>query len=92
MPKGSRRTATKGAPYGKKRKSRRKYQVARHPAPPAAKQVPSPKSVSTAQAAPVSPAPCIQLATLPNVLSDLKRVGIITGALVLLLIILFLVL
>lgn len=89
MPKSSRRAATKGAPYGKRRKSRRKYQVARHPAPPTAKRVLPPKGVSTA---PVSPAPGIQLAPLPYILSDLKRIGIIAGILLLLLIILSLVL
>jgi hypothetical protein len=92
MSKGSRRTATKGNPYGKKKGTRRKYQAARQPAPLAAKQVLPPKSVSTAPAVPVSPAPRIEPATVSNALSDLKRVGIVAGILLLLLIILYLVL
>ncbi len=92
MSKGARRTATKGNPYGKKKGTRRKYQAARQSAPLAARQVLPPRSVSTAPAIPVSPAPRIEPAQVSNVLSDLKRVGIITGVLLLLLIILSIVL
>ena len=91
MPKDRRSVMTKSAPYGKRGKSRKKRRVARHPMPPALKQAPLPERVPAAPSAQFTP-PIQQLVALPHVLGELKRSGIIAGALLLLLIILSLVL
>jgi len=92
MPKDRRSLMTKSAPYGKRGKSRKKRRVARHPMPLALKQAPLPERVPTAP--PAQSAPTIQqvIAQQPHVLGELKRSGIIAGAMLLLLIILSLVL
>ncbi len=92
MPKGSRRTVTKGAPYGKGRKSKKNRNAVRRAAPVATKQASIPGSIPAAPSTRVSPAMQPMVAPQPYVLKDLKRIGIIAGAMILLLIVLFLVL
>ncbi len=92
MPKASRRAVTKGGPYGKGGKSKKKRYAARRAAPVAAKQASIPGSIPAAPSTRVSPAMQQMVALQPHVLKDLKRIGIITGAMLLLLIILSLVL
>ena len=92
MPRGSRRAVTKGAPYGKGRRSREKRYAVRRAAPVAAKQASIPESIPAAPPTRVSPAMQQMVAPQPHVLKDLKRIGIITGVMLLLLIILYLVL
>ncbi len=92
MPKGSRRAATKGAPYGKGGKSRKKRYAVRRAAPVTAKQASIPGSIPAAPSTRVSPSMQQMVAPQPYVLKDLKRIGIIAGVMLLLLIILYLVL
>jgi hypothetical protein len=83
---------TKSAPYGKRGKSRKKHRIARHSTPLASKQVSFPERIPTAPSA--QPTPSVQqvVAQQPHVLGELRRSGIIAGAMLLLLIILSLVL
>jgi len=92
MPKGSHYVTTKSTPYGKGRKSKKKRRTARYPAPLAAKQAPLPRSISAAASARLAPRIQQIAPQHPYVLSELKRSGIIAGAMLLLLIILSLVL
>ena len=95
MTKGTRRTITKGAPSSSRGKSRRKQRATNRPAAIlTSKQQEVPSKV-------VSPTPIVsrpaapsaqQIAPQPHVLSDLKRIGVITGVMLLILIILYLVL
>ena len=92
MPKGSSRATAKS---GKGKKGRRRYQ-ARRPIPPISRQVtPServPAATSTAASAPSVSAMPSAAAEHPYLTSDLKRIGIITGALLIVIILLSLVL
>jgi len=91
MPKGSRHVVIKSAPYGKGKRSRKKHSAARHPAPLASRQVSPKKDISAASARLASPIHGI-VPQQPYVLGELKRSGIIAGAMFLLLIILSLLL
>ena len=89
MPRASRRIVSKSAPHGKGRKSRRKRQATRHPAPLASRRISPSKGAPS-----VSSAIRAQqiLPEYPYVVGELKRIGIISGAMLLLLIILSVVL
>ena len=99
MPKstqGPRRTTTPGNPSGNRGKSRRKQRATDRPAAKlTSKQREVPSNVVAA-----TPTPTVSLPTprtwqidpQPHVFSDLKRIGIIAGAMLLILIILYLVL
>lgn len=91
MTKGSRYGMSKSAPQGKGRKSRKKIRPVRSTTPLASRRMPSSES---ALSAPTSPAPRVQqvVPQYPHMLRDLKRIGVIAGAMLLLLIILSLVL
>lgn len=92
MPKGSRRAVTKGTPHSKGGKGRKKHGATSRPAALTSKQrVSPPKSVSsTSTASPASRTQ--QIVPQPHILPDLKRIGIIAVAMILILIILYLVL
>jgi hypothetical protein len=92
MPKDPHFVMTKSDPYGKSRKSRKKRRAARRPAPPVSKRAPLPERIPAAPSAQVTPPIQQVVAQQPQVLGELKRIGIITGALLLLLIIVSLVL
>ena len=92
MPKGSRRAAKKGAPYSKGRKSEKKRYAARQVTAVDAKQTAIPERTPVAPLAQVSTAMQQMADQRPYVVKELKRVGIITVAMLLLLIILYLVL
>jgi hypothetical protein len=92
MPKDPHSVMTKSASYSKRGKSRRKRRAARHPAPVASKPVPFPERIPATPSARFTPPIQQVIAQQPQVLGELKRIGIITGALLLLLIILHLVL
>jgi len=92
MPKDRRSMTTKSAPYGKKGKSRKKRRIARHPTPLASKQAALPERIPATPSAQVTPPVQQVVAQQPHVLGELKRSGIIAGAMLLLLIILSLVL
>jgi len=83
---------TKSAPYGKRGKSRKKRRAARHPAPLASKRASFPERIPAAPSARFTPPIQQVVAQQPQVLKELKRIGIIAGAMLLLLIILSLVL
>jgi hypothetical protein len=86
MPRGSRHPVSKSAQHGKGRKSRKKRRPVLHPAPLASKRIsPSRGAPSVARAPQIVP-------QYPYVAGELKRIGIITGAMLLILIILSLVL
>ena len=99
MPKstqGPRRTTTQGAASGSRGKGRRKQRASDRPTAKLTskqREVPS-KVVTPTQTPTVSlPTPGTrQIAPQPHVFSDLKRIGIIAGAMLLILIILYLVL
>jgi hypothetical protein len=82
----------KSNPYGKRGKSRRKRRAARYPAPVVSQRAPLPERIPAAPSAPVTPPIQQVVAQQPQLLGELKRIGIIAGALLLLLIILSLVL
>jgi len=92
MPKDPHSAMTKSAPYGKRGKSRRKRRAARHPGPLTSKQVSFPGHIPAAPSARFTPPIQQVVAQQPHVLKELKRSGIIAGAMLLLLIILSLVL
>ena len=91
MPKGSRQTVVKGATTSRAKKSRKKRQIARHPAPPPTKhisQTPNEKGASLSHVT----ANIQQVPSQFHVLPDLKRISIISGAMIVILVILYLVL
>ena len=94
MTKGTRRTITKGAPSSSRGKSRRKQRATNRPAATlTSKQQEVPSKVVSPMPIVSRPAPSAQqIAPQPHVLSDLKRIGVITGVMLLILIILYLVL
>jgi hypothetical protein len=90
MPRRSRYPVSKSAPRGKGRRSRGERQVSRSPVTVASRQTAPSRNVPTA---PISSAPIKQ--TTPQYLyvpGELKRIGIISGAMLLLLVILSMVL
>jgi len=92
MPKKPYSALTKSNPYGKRGKSRKKRRAARHPVPVVSQRAPLPERTPTTPPARVTPPTQEVVAQQPPVLGELKRIGIIAGALLLLLIILYLVL
>ena len=94
MPKGPRKTVTKGVPSSSRGKSRRKQRATDRPAATlTSKQRAVPSNVVSPTPVTSRPTPSTQqIASQTHVLSDLKRIGIIAGALLLVLIILYLVL
>ncbi len=97
MPKstqGPRRTTTKGASSGARGKSRRKQRTTNRPAATlTSKQRAVPSKVVTPTPIASRPAPSVQqIAPQPHIHSDLKRIGIIAGAMLIILITLYLVL
>ncbi|MFC1924655.1 hypothetical protein ACFLT3_02120 [Chloroflexota bacterium] len=91
MPKGSRQTVVKGATNSRVKKSRKKRQIARHPAPPPTKQILQTSNKKGASLAHVT-ANIQQVPLQSHVLPDLKRISIISGAMIVVLVILYLVL
>jgi len=77
---------------GMRRKSRKKRLAARHPASLASKRASFPRSISAAASARLVPRIQQIVSQQPYVLSELKRSGLIAGAMLLLLVILSLVL
>ena len=92
MPKDSHSAIAKSNPYGKRGKSRRKRRAARYHAPVVSQRAPLPERTPTTPPARVTPPTQEVVAQQPPVLGELKRIGIIAVALLLLLIILYLVL
>jgi hypothetical protein len=92
MPKDPHFVMTKSDPYGKSRKSRKKRRAARRPVPLASKRVSLPERIPAAPSAQVTLPIQQVVAQQPQVLGELKRIGIIAVGLLLLLIILSLVL
>jgi hypothetical protein len=92
MPKDSHSATAKSNPYGKRGKSRRKRRAARYHAPAVSQQAPPPERIPTTPPARFTPPMPQVVIQQPQVLGELKRIGIITGALLILLIILHLVL
>ncbi len=92
MPKDRHSVMTKSAPYGKRGKSRKKRRIARHSTPLASKQASFPERIPAAPSAQFTPPIQQVVAQRPQMLGELKRSGIIAGAMLLLLIILSLVL
>lgn len=81
----------KGATNSRAKKSRKKRQIARHPAPAPIKQISQTsdeKRVSLTQVT----ANIQQVPSQSHVLPDLKRISIIAGAMIVILVILYLVL
>ena len=91
MPKGSRYGMSKNAPHGRGRKSRKKPRAVQSTTPLASRRMPP--SVST-PSAPTPSATRVQqvVPQYPHMFRDLKRIGVIAGAMLLILIILSLVL
>jgi len=92
MPKDSHSAIAKSNPYGKRGKSRRKRRAARYHAPVVSQRAPVPEHIPATPSARFTPPTPQVVDQQPQVLGELKRIGIITGALLLLLIILYLVL
>ena len=94
MPKGAQRSVTKGTPSSSRGRSKRKQRPTSRPAATlTSKQREVPSKVVSPTPIASRPAPSTQkIAPQPHVLSDLKRIGIIAGAMMLILIILYLVL
>ncbi|HJX69584.1 MAG TPA: hypothetical protein VJ441_00650 [Dehalococcoidia bacterium] len=90
MPRGSRHSVSKSALHGKGRKSRKKRRAVSHPAPLAAKRI-SPSRGAPAALTPSAARAQQIVPQYPYVAGELKRIGIITGAMLLILIILSLV-
>jgi len=92
MPKDRRSVMARSAPSSKRGKSRKKHRIARHSTPLASKQASFPERIPAAPSAQFTPPIQQVIAQQPHVLGELKRSGIIAGAMLLLLIILSLVL
>lgn len=88
MPKVSRRVAAKNTSSGRGRKNRKKRQTTRHITPPVPKRISGQESLSSTR--PTSNVR--QVTPQPHVFSDLKRIGIIAVAMIVILIILYIVL
>ncbi|MBL7119241.1 MAG: hypothetical protein ISS53_00995 [Dehalococcoidia bacterium] len=89
MPKGSHNMPGRSAPPGKGRRSRKKRQRADGPVLSAAQRVTPQARVSVAPSARREAAPVQQnVASYAHVLGELKRSGIIAGAMLILLIVL----
>lgn len=90
MPRRSRYPVSKSAPQGRGRRSRGKQQAARSPVPVTSERIAPSRSIP---AAPISSAHIQQnIPPPPYVVRELKRIGIIAGAMLLLLVILSVVL
>ncbi len=91
MPKGSRYQTSKSALHGKGRKGRGKRRAVSHPVPLAANRI-SPSRGAPAALTPSAARVQQIVPQYPYVAGELKRIGIITGAMLLILVILSLVL
>lgn len=94
MPKGTQHSVTKGNPSGSRGRSKRKQRPTNRPAATltSKQRVVPPKDVSPTPPPSIIAPRAQQITPQPYILSDLKRIGIITGAMLIILIILYLVL